>query len=794
MTVQKFLLGIVIVVCCKSATFAQSKVEVGGWYMHSCYHNGQDLAEMNKILYYAVQNTVAAIDLRDNSLQILDKNAGLNDVEIRCLGNSPTAKMLIICYNNSNVDLYDGKTVFNVPDIHSKQIAGNKTINKVFCDAQYAYLASSFGIVVIDLKKKVVKDTWFFKKGNQMYEVKDVVIQNDTIYAATDYGIFYSKRNNTFVNNFATWEQLTNINTCNNNLFRQFAVWNNTVYVLKNDTVEIQPNTYKVRSAIYVKDNDLWKAANIEIGVDSSDFTCRFIRISSDRLVIGTDEEIQRYQWNTGNNRWEREKTYYWCFSSATALHASDGKTYIAEANGLHLGGTEEWTHEILLPGPAQSPAMAMDWRKSKLAVVHNTTEDWDPTWKYANVSILRNKEDWTKTDWDRNFPYPVDFIDVRIAPYDTSIVYATSYIQGLVEIRNDAIYQVYDYANSSLDTLEGGSTRVARIAFDGYNNLWMTNWTHSNPVSVLTRNGNWQSFGIPFIGENGMGTVFVDSRDWVWIVYDREKKLAIFNPDRSSGIIKDEKWMDLNLSLSEEEGSFTYVYTIAETKDQTIWLGTDKGIKIYYNPARLLKEPYVKPQSIPVQVVRNGDTLVELVLGSEAVHCIKADGGNRKWVGTDNAGVFLLSPDGKTELFHFTKDNSPLPSNSVYSIAIDGETGDVYFGTDKGLVSFRYTATDGKENYKNLKIFPNPVRENFNGYISITGLKDNSEVKIADAFGKLVYRTVSNGGTAVWDGRRFDGQKASTGVYFVFVNEDASKESEAPKKERAAGKILFIK
>jgi ligand-binding sensor domain-containing protein len=162
-------------------------------------------------------------------------------------------------------------------------------------------------------------------------------------------------------------------------------------------------------------------------------------------------------------------------------------------------------------------------------------------------------------------------------------------------------------------------------------------------------------------------------------------------------------------------------------------------------------------------------------------------DGGNRKWIGTENGGVFLLSADGKEELFHFTTFNSPLPSDVILDIEIDGETGEVYFGTDRGLISFRYTATDGKENYDELKIFPNPVREDFDGYISISGLKEQSEVKITDAYGGLVYRTASNGGTAVWDGKRFNGQKASTGVYFVFVNDKSG-------KERKAGKILFIK
>ena len=781
MLIRKFFLIIVYCSLVAVPCFSQSKAEVGGWYMHACYSEGQDLQEMDKMLYYAVKTLIAKIDLRDNSMQILDKNAGLSDVGIRCLGCSPEAKMLVICYENSNVDLYNGQTIFNVPDIFHKQVSGNKIINKVFCDAQYAYLASGIGIIVIDLKKKVVKDTWFFKNGNQMYEVNDIAIVNDTVYAATDYGIFQSNRNNAFINNFAVWKQITNVNTPNNSLFRQFAVLNNTIYVLKNDTV--LPNDEK--SVIYQKNNDLWEEADIDISDEASDLTCRFIQASSNRLLIGTNTKMHRYRWNSSIGKLEEEMTYGWSYSAKTAFYTSNGETYIIDMYGLRAGDAGR----CLIPGPARVAATAMDWRKSKLAVVHNTTNDWDPVWDRAYLSVLRGAEDWTEVGGNETFPELVDFIDVRIAPYDTSVVFVASNLQGLFEFRSDTLYQNYNSNNSQLGAVSDGSTRVVRLAFDAYNNLWLTCWTDPNPVFVLTRDGKWQSFSIPFVGRNEMGTIFADSRNWIWVVYDRENKVAIFNPDRSSNSIEKWKWVDLNLSLKEEEGTFTYVYTIMETKDRQIWLGTDKGIKIYYNPSRLLDEPNIIPQSIPVQVVRNEDTLVEFVLGAEVVRCIKADGGNRKWIGTENAGVFLLSPDGKTEIFHFTKDNSPLPSNTVFNITIDGETGDVYFGTDKGLIMFRYTATDPKENYEDLKIFPNPVREDFNGYISISGLKDNSEVKITDAFGKLVYRTVSNGGTAVWNGKRYNGQKVSTGVYFVFINETAE-----GGKDKKAGKILFIK
>ena len=181
-------------------------------------------------------------------------------------------------------------------------------------------------------------------------------------------------------------------------------------------------------------------------------------------------------------------------------------------------------------------------------------------------------------------------------------------------------------------------------------------------------------------------------------------------------------------------------------------------------------------------------DTFAEVVLKSEYIHSIAIDGGNRKWIATDNAGVFLLSEDAKTELFHFTAENSPLLSNTVLDIVIDGYTGEVFFATDQGLVSFRYTATEPKDDLENITIFPNPVKPYFDGYISISGLMEDAEVKITDARGALVYRTTSMGGTAVWDGRRFDGTKASSGVYFVFV---AAGEKLKYKK---AGKILFLK
>ena len=154
--------------------------------------------------------------------------------------------------------------------------------------------------------------------------------------------------------------------------------------------------------------------------------------------------------------------------------------------------------------------------------------------------------------------------------------------------------------------------------------------------------------------------------------------------------------------------------------------------------------------------------------------------------VGTLRSGAFLQSSDGSEQLLHFTKENSPLPSNNIQHIGIHPNTGEVFFATDKGMVSYRGDATEPKSKFGKVYAFPNPVRPNYNGLITITGLVDNTLVKITDVSGNLVYETKSLGGQANWDGKNINGRRVSTGVYLFFCDDEVGEQS-------AVGKILFV-
>jgi hypothetical protein len=169
------------------------------------------------------------------------------------------------------------------------------------------------------------------------------------------------------------------------------------------------------------------------------------------------------------------------------------------------------------------------------------------------------------------------------------------------------------------------------------------------------------------------------------------------------------------------------------------------------------------------------------LLFQDEDVQSIAVDGANRKWVGTKN-GLWLLSPEGDKIIYRFTQDNSPLLGNDIKKLAINPNTGELFIASTNGICSFRSTATEGGNNQENVLVFPNPVPAGYNGTIAIRGLSNNALVKITELNGQLVYQTRALGGQAIWDGKRYTGSKAASGVYLVIVRDDTGKEKIATK------------
>jgi outer membrane protein assembly factor BamB len=238
--------------------------------------------------------------------------------------------------------------------------------------------------------------------------------------------------------------------------------------------------------------------------------------------------------------------------------------------------------------------------------------------------------------------------------------------------------------------------------------------------------------------------------------------------------------------STSEGYGNLPSVFVkdIAEDLDGEIWIGTEEGMVVLYSTADLYDGGYGDYDFNFISLTVG--TEVEHLLGTTYITTIAVDGGNRKWIGTSSSGVFCLSPDGMEEIYRFTAENSPLISNNVLDIGIDHESGEVYFATDKGLASFRADASLFDEEFSNVTVFPNPVLPDFSGPVTIQGLGYQSDVKVTDISGNLVFKTTSNGGTAIWDGKTLTGDRVQSGVYLIWA-------ASVDGKGKEVAKILFM-
>ncbi|MDP4291169.1 MAG: two-component regulator propeller domain-containing protein, partial [Bacteroidota bacterium] len=360
------------------------------------------------------------------------------------------------------------------------------------------------------------------------------------------------------------------------------------------------------------------------------------------------------------------------------------------------------------------------------------------------------------------------DYVTLAVDPLNPDHVFVGSWGWGIAEYLNGTLQNQFTDVNSSLRPALAWNIwiGVGGLAFDSQANLWATNSITSNILSVRKSNNTWRSFDLSPYNTIDAGQLIIDQYDQKWIVLRNNNGLLVFNDNNTIDNPADDKVKNLTNSVGKGNLPGNKVTCIASDKDGVIWIGSDKGVSAIYNPGDVFTGANYDAQTV---MVVSGDVLIPL-LENETITAIAVDGANQKWFGTANSGAFLISADGSRQILHFTSDNSPLLSNTISCIGINVD-GEVFFGTDKGMVSYRGTAAEPAVHNSGAFAFPNPVRPNYYGSIAIKGLTMNADVKITDITGHLVYQTKARGGQAIWDGNDLKGKRAVSGVYLVFAS-----------------------
>jgi len=757
-------------------TFAQ-QIPIGSWRDELPYTQVISVTEAGNMIYAATPYSVFSVDKDDNSVQRISKINGLSDIGISCIRYNQATNTVVLSYANANIDLIRDFNVTNISDIKRKQILGNKTINSIYCYEKYAYLACGFGIVVLDLEKEEIKETYYIGPNGSPVNVLSLTSdQNDTLYAATENGIYKAWLKDPAISNFANWKVEPGMDP---------EQRYNAITILGNKVIVNKSNDSPNKDTIFYKENGAWQYLAAEIHN-----TVMNLRADHDNLVIAYNYIASVYDANLvlGSVIYAYPNTPF----PLDAMLDKDNTVWIGDRfSGLvsyNLGTTVINGYD--LSGPLTANAFAMACSGNDLYIVPGGKDaSVVPLYAQAHVYHFDN------TNWFNLYggTQPVmwschDAVNISVDPYDSKRVYAGTWGSGLLEIYNDAVVAKYGESNSTLKHHSASDTadvRVSGTAFDSENNLWVVT-SHTNDALSVRQGSEWTGINIPQVQESDLGQMIIDQYGQKWIIMRYSNlnpySLMVFSEEGTPATTSDDKCEKMNTNTGKGALPGTNVFCIAEDHDGEIWIGTEKGVAVFYSPENVLTGGNYDAQRI---LVEQGG-YYQYLLENESATAIAIDGANRKWIGTDRGGVFLFSDDGTKEIYHFTEDNSPLFSNRITSIAINNVTGEVFFGTDKGVISFKSTATEGGTDKNDVYAYPNPVKPGYSGYIAIKGLTANASVRITDISGVLIYSTRAEGGQAIWDGNSFNGKRAQSGVYLVFASDDSG-------NDKVVTKILFI-
>lgn len=750
----------VLLMC--SYVSAQDYLAIGQWRMHLPYNKLHTVAEGNGKIYCASTNGMFIYNKSDGSITRLTRLEGLSDFSITNIRFSQQYNVLLITYANANIDLlYPDNTIINLSDLKRADIIGSKEIHNIYFNGRYAYLSCGFGITVIDLLRIEVKDTYFIGQGGSPFEVFGTVVYNNKIYAGTVSGIYYVDVDDPLISIYTSWTKDTTLPDPNKPY--NFIVNYGSKIIANNDSAANS-------NVLMQYDGTSWSYFISSIGPENS----RALKLDYYQgfLIKVNSFSISAYD-VTGN------RTKYvdlGAFPRSSPKHGfvdAQGVLWIADDNNGLVKSIESWDNQFIYPnGPYSVNVYSMASLNGRLWAAGGmvTGNLYDNTYSKDGIYLFKDNQ-WTSfnrgTDIELDTSGAFDFICEAIDPANPDHAFFGSWGFGLFEFDDHGYVGRYDQYNSSLLPIVNSTTYlVGGLNYDEDNNLWVCN-SGVSTLCVKTPAGTWYSYPLPSLIVRPTQVV-CDKYGNKWVLYSWGGGLVVYNENKTFTNYSDDRGRVFSHTFVGGSIPGTNALSFAEDLDGQIWVGTDSGVAVFYSPENVFDEN-TKFQKVLIEFEGNFQYLLE----TETVTAIAVDGANRKWLGTESSGVYLTSADGTQQILHFTTDNSPLLSNTIFSIAVDNKTGEVFFGTDKGIVSYKSDAIEGGEDYENVYVFPNPVRPGYSGTIAVRGLVANANVKITDISGNLVYETRANGGQAIWNGKNFKGERAHSGVYLVFCSND---------------------
>lgn len=732
------------------ASFSFSQSIPGTWRDYISFRQALQIHAVEKDVFVMSYSGFWMYSIENQEIRRFSKVHGLSGVNLTASTYHPDYKKIIIGYANGGIDIidYPSFSVASVRDIALKPILGSKAVRKIEYLDSLLFIATDFGLVVYDVSKHIFLTTTILGTSGNTIPVTDVIIHenSDSISIATSTAI-YSIARSLNIADFSLWTMRVSQSSSVRNI--------GGITSFNNQLVYIEQDTARNLDSVYILSNNSITPLSFQPGYVESVFVHNNTLVIHSRYsvaVFDTDfNELYSYAVQPEDvSNWFRD----------IAFDYTNTIWYAGHNNGIaRLGQTN-----MMQPNSIYSNLIA------NLYVDNNTlycVQGRKEAWQIGFFNMLVNGVWYGHINWEVQ-----NTTSVYALPNSKNYYYATDgfgLVKGTVSWKYDTIYNSLNSPIQKRPSYD--REHVTSISSDANNTLWITNEFSETPLLAKTQNGDWYSYTFPsnvsFDIVNLQVMVCSQGHKWISGLW---KYILVFTHNNTFETTQDDQFVVI--PLEDAEGVIAQFSTcIVEDNNGAVWIGTSSGIAVHNAPKRVFNDR----KSIS-RIKIEMDNEVGYLLGSESITAIAVDAGNRKWIGTQNSGVFLFSADGAEQLAHYTIDNSPLPSNFITSIAIIQETGEVFFGTESGLVSLLSDSRKGAQDQLNLSVVPNPVRSSYDGNVYIHGTPTNAIFKISTLSGRLVYEGQAFGGTAVWDGTNLYGDRVQTGIYLVYVtSEDGS-------------------
>lgn len=736
-----------------------------GWKSYVSFNAVFQLAATPDFVVAATAGGIFFTDRKGTVISTFSKAEGLAEAGISSISYSQSTETLIVGYKSGNLDLIFNEQVYNLPDITRKSDIQDKAIHRIYCEGEYAYLCCAFGIVKIDIKKCETAETWYLGPASNKPEAFDLISFKDAWWVATSLGIYKAEKQNSNLQDYRNWK-LQSTNSPPDNSFSCLAQFNGMLYTIDSGT-----------NRILATNGINWQQKFPEIK------NLRSIRTAASGLIILSKGEVWLSD-NAGISRIDNYSGSNSTIDPRDALVNSNGDLWIGDyRHGLTLRTGTTFLH-IVPNSLCNDHITALKTGSGNIFAA--TSIKGAEGIQEASYSILESGQ------W-QNFTAEEDPGLKSIGPITSFALsgknqgeyWASSSESGLLQFKNNRLTARYDEANSALGAVNG-LCNVSSIILDDQNNLWYTNPTGT--VRLGTRSANGQFKQLPFPGMSyspyPTGEIITSSQGIYWVVLPDEGLFAFKVPGTAvNGSVGLFRKIPVQSRFSNGSSTvvkpFRDISAIAQDRNSQLWVGTGTGIVVYSN----LEKVFDAGEFFGIQPsIDDGEQLFKPILDKEKITAIAIDGSNRKWIGTAHSGVFLFSENGEHLLHHFNAKNSPLLSDEILYIAITPLNGEVFFATSQGLASYKGDATSGATNLDMSYVWPNPLRETFDGVVTIDKLTEGTHVKITDLTGNLIFQTTSLGGRVVWNAKRANGTRVSTGIYLIFCSSPQSKASKILK------------